>query len=64
MALANLQANAQRAQVVLAHAVRRIAQDWPPSAAHTALDAVLVTPVAAMIEAVQQRLQALIARRL
>ena len=46
------------------HAVRRIAQDWPPSAAHTALAAVLVTPVAAMIEAVQQRLQALIARRL
>ena len=46
MAIANLQANAQRAQAVLAHAVRRIAASWPVSAAHSALGSALVTPPA------------------
>jgi 5'-methylthioadenosine phosphorylase len=62
MAIANLQANAQRAQVVLARAVQRIAQSWPVSAAHRALDSALVTPVAAMPDATRRRLQALVAR--
>ena len=62
MAIANLQGNAQRAQAVLGHAVRRIAASWPVSAAHTALGAALVTPPAAMTEAVRSRLHALIAR--
>ena len=62
MAIANLQGNAQRAQTVLGHAVRRIAREWPASAAHTALGAALVTPLAAMPAATRERLQALIAR--
>lgn len=62
LAIANLQANAQRAQVLLAHAVRRIAASWPESAAHTALGSALVTPPAAMSAAVRARLAALIAR--
>ena len=62
MAIANLQGNAQRAQTLLGHAVRRIAASWPASAAHTALGAALVTPPTAMAPAVRARLQALIAR--
>ena len=62
MAIANLQGNAQRAQTVLGHAVRRIAREWPGSAAHTALGSALVTPPAAMPAAARERLQALIAR--
>lgn len=62
MAIANLQGNAQRAQTLLAHAVRRIAASWPVSAAHSALGAALVTPPAAMPADVRARLQPLIAR--
>jgi len=62
MAIANLQGNARRAQALLAHAVRRIAASWPASAAHTALGPALVTPPAAMSEAVRARLAPLIAR--
>jgi 5'-methylthioadenosine phosphorylase len=62
LAIANLQANAQRAQVLLAHAVRRIAASWPESPAHTALGSALVTPPTAMSAAVRARLGALIAR--
>lgn len=62
MAIANLQANAQRAQELLAHAVRRIASTWPASPAHGALGAALVTPPAAMSAPVRARLAALIAR--
>ena len=62
MAIANLQGNAQRAQTLLAHAVQRIAAAWPVSAAHSALGAALVTPPAAMSQAVRTRLQPLIAR--
>ncbi|MGE0671457.1 MAG: S-methyl-5'-thioadenosine phosphorylase [Methylibium sp.] len=62
LAIANLQANAQRAQVLLAHAVRRIAASWPGSPAHGALGSALVTPPAAMSAAVRERLAALIAR--
>lgn len=62
MAIANLQGNAQRAQQLLAHAVRRIAASWPVSAAHSALGSSLVTPPAAMAAPVRERLHALIAR--
>ncbi len=64
MAFANLQGNAQRAQQVLAHAVRRIAASWPVSAAHTALGSALVTPPHGMSAPVRERLHALIARLL
>lgn len=62
MAMANLQGNAQRAQTLLTHAVRRIAATWPASAAHSALGSSLVTQPAAMSPAVRERLHALIAR--
>ncbi len=62
MAIANLQGNAQRAQSVLGHAVRRIAAEWPVSAAHSALDAALVTPPSAMSPTVRERLHALVGR--
>ena len=62
LAIANLQANAQRAQVLLAHAVRRIAKTWPTSPAHSALGSALVTPPPSMSPQVRQRLAALIAR--
>lgn len=62
MAIANLQGNAQRAQLVLAHAVRRIAANWPVSAAHSALGAALVTPPAAMAAPARERLHVLISR--
>ncbi len=62
MAFANLQVNATRAQVVLRHAVQRIAATWPASDAHTALDSALVTPPAAMTAAVRERLGPLIGR--
>lgn len=62
MAIANLQANAQRAQAVLGQAVRILGERWPDSAAHTALGAALVTPPAAMAPAVRERLSALVGR--
>jgi 5'-methylthioadenosine phosphorylase len=62
LALANLQANAQRAQALLVHAVRLIAASWPVSAAHTALGSALVTPPAAMSPEVRSRLGALVKR--
>ena len=62
LAIANLQSNAQRAQIVLTHAVRRIAAAWPASAAHSALGSALVTLPAAMSPAVRTRLQPLIGR--
>lgn len=62
LAIANLQANAQRAQTLLGHAVRHIAATWPVSAAHTALGAALVTPPSAMAPEVRTRLHALVRR--
>lgn len=62
MAIRNLQGNARRAQTLLKHAVQRIAASWPASAAHSALGSALVTPPAAMTEAVRTRLQPLIGR--
>jgi 5'-methylthioadenosine phosphorylase len=62
MAMANLQGNAQRAQTLLTHAVQRIAATWPASDAHSALGSALLTPPAAMSEAVRTRLQPLIGR--
>jgi len=44
MAVTNLRCNAERAQLLLQHAVQRIAAEWPSSPAHTALSTVLVTP--------------------
>ena len=64
MAIANLQGNAQRAQTLLTHAVRRIAASWPASSAHDALGSALVTPPSAMAADVRTRLAALIARLL
>ncbi|TAL66391.1 MAG: S-methyl-5'-thioadenosine phosphorylase [Burkholderiaceae bacterium] len=64
MAIANLQGNAQRAQTLLTHAVRRIAARWPASSAHDALGSALVTPPSAMAADVRTRLAALIARLL
>ena len=62
MAIANLQANAQRAQAVLVQAVRLLGERWPESAAHSALSSALVTPPAAMSPAVRERLAALVGR--
>lgn len=62
IAIANLEANAQRAQLLLARAVRRIAAAWPESPAHTALGPALVTASAAMTPEVRMRLAALVQR--
>ena len=62
LAIANLLGNAERAQVVLAAAVKRLAAEWPESAAHRALDSALVTQPAQMSDAVRTRLAALLAR--
>lgn len=62
IAMANLRVNVQRAQTVLAHAVRLLGESWPESPAHTALNAALVTPPAAMAVDVRARLAALIDR--
>jgi 5'-methylthioadenosine phosphorylase len=62
LALANLQANAQRAQAVLAQAVRLLDERWPESAAHGALSAALVTSPATMTPEVKQRLAAVLGR--
>lgn len=62
MAIANLQANARRAQAVLAQAVRILGERWPESSAHSALGSALVTPPSAMEPAVRERLAALVGR--
>ncbi len=62
MAIANLLGNAERAQVLLGAAVKRLAASWPESAAHRALDSALVTQPAQMSAEVRKRLGALIAR--
>lgn len=62
LAIANLRVNAERAQQVLRGAIARLARDQPASPAHNALASALVTPPAAMAPAVQERLQALVAR--
>lgn len=62
LAIANLHANAQRAQVLLRHAVARLNRDRPDSAAHRALDSALVTQPEQMSEAVRARLHAIVGR--
>lgn len=62
LAIANLQQNAMRAQQVVSATVRRLAQLWPESSAHRALDSALVTPPSAMPESARQRLAVLLAR--
>lgn len=63
-ALANLLKNAAHAQTVLRHAIEWLHRHAPSSAAHTALDAALVTPPREMSEALRSRLAALLARKL
>lgn len=60
LAIANLMKNAGNAQRLLGHAVQRLASSLPPSEAHTALKAGLVTPPSAMDPAIRERLAALI----
>lgn len=60
MAIANLMQNAANAQRVVSQAVRRLALDWPRSAAHDALAAGLITRPAEMEPATQERLGVLI----
>lgn len=62
MAIANLRHNAERAKAVLSSAVAELATTWPPSRAHRALDAALVTPASAMPPATRLRLSALLDR--
>lgn len=62
LAIANLQQNATRAQQVVSATVRRLAELWPESLAHHALDSALVTPPSAIPEATRQRLGVLLAR--
>jgi 5'-methylthioadenosine phosphorylase len=62
MAMANLMENAANAQILIAQVVARLHEERPPSQAHQALEQSLVTPVAAMSEAVRQRLWPLLAR--
>lgn len=61
-AVANLQANARRAQSVLTQAVRLLGAQRPASPAHTALSSALVTKPAAMTPQAIERLGALVSR--
>jgi len=61
MALANLLQNAQRAQRVIAQAIRLLGTELPVSEAHTALQNALVTQPDAMAPEVRERLAALLA---
>lgn len=61
-AVANLQANALRAQSVLAQAVRLLGERQPLSPVHSALDTALVTPPAAIGPTTRERLGVLVAR--
>ncbi|GCB05248.1 S-methyl-5'-thioadenosine phosphorylase [Ralstonia sp. SET104] len=60
LAIANLLQNAANAQRVVSQAVRLVARDWPPSQAHRALAAGLVTQPATMDQATRARLDTLI----
>jgi len=62
LAVANLNANAQRAKAVLQQAIRRLGQNPPVSTAHDALRAALITPPAVMTPEVKARLEVLIRR--
>lgn len=56
-AIANLMQNAGHAQAIAAEAIRILGREMPPSGAHTALDAALVTGRESMAPQVKQRLQ-------
>ena len=60
MALANLMQNADRAQRVVAQAIRLLGAEQPASEAHTALQNALVTQPEAMAPDVRERLAALL----
>lgn len=62
MAIANLQGNAQRAQILLSIATKMIADALPESPAHDALRSALVTPPAAMSAEARTRLESIVAR--
>lgn len=62
MAMANLMENASNAQALVSQVVARLHAERPASAAHEALSAALITPVAAMSPTVRERLRPLIAR--
>ena len=62
LAMSRLMENAQQAQHLVREVVAHLAQRPPESAAHQALQHALITPVAAMDEAVRQRLWPLLAR--
>jgi 5'-methylthioadenosine phosphorylase len=57
-AIANLMQNAGHAQAIAAEAIRILGREMPASAAHTALDAALVTGRETMAPEVQERLKA------
>lgn len=59
-AIANLQLNAQRAQQLLVHAIELLSQTYPPSSAHEALKAGLVTPLDAMSAQARARIEVLL----
>jgi 5'-methylthioadenosine phosphorylase len=62
MAVANLMENATNAKDLLVDVVAQLNAQQPDSPAHQALSPALITPVAAMNEAVRQRLAPLLAR--
>lgn len=59
LALANLRKNAERAQKIAAQAVKLLHECKPESAAHTALQSALVTPIETMDEQWRSRIQLL-----
>jgi len=60
MVIGNLQKNAQNAQAVMRAAVRSLAQDPPPSAAHDALKYAVITPLDQAPAATLQKLALLL----
>jgi len=60
MVIGNLQKNAQNAQAVMRAAVRSLAQDPPPSAAHDALKSAVITPLDQAPAATLQKLALLL----
>ncbi|MEQ9666738.1 S-methyl-5'-thioadenosine phosphorylase [Coleofasciculus sp. G2-EDA-02] len=56
MVIGNLQRNATNAQQVIQETVRRIAQNQPPSEAHSALKYAILTPLDKVPEATKQKL--------
>ncbi len=64
MVIGNLQRNAVNAQKVIQETVQRLAQNPPPSSAHSALKYALLTPLHQVPEATKQRLRLLLQKYL